>query len=149
MVALSSDPEDGHVESTGGCACGAISYRTEATLRSVANCHCERCRRITGHFMAATGCEEAELDVTDDGALRWYEPSPGVFYGFCSTCGSTLFWKTDDGDGWISITAGTVDQPSGLTTSAAWWTAEAADYHSLDRSILNHEYESGASGSEV
>ena len=134
---------------SGRCECGGVRYRTEAELRPVFNCHCERCRRITGHFMASSGCPMDALIFVADDTLRWYEPAPGVFYGFCGRCGGTLFWKADGVPDWISICAGTLDQPSGLTTVAAWWTAEAADYHRLDSSLTQHAYESGEAGSDA
>lgn len=115
-------------------------------MRPVVNCHCSRCRRITGHFMAATGCADEHLSFASEATLRWYEPSVGVYYGFCGTCGATLFWRSDGNPGWISVAAGPLDPPTGLRTSAAWWTAEASDYHTLDRTISNHAYESGISG---
>ncbi len=121
--------------------CGGVRYQTSDELRPVLNCHCERCRRITGHFMAASGCRRSRLDLKTDDTLRWYEPAPGVAYGFCAVCGSTLFWRTDDDPDWISICAGTLDRPTGLTTTAAWWTAEASDYHELDPNIAHHPHE--------
>lgn len=126
---------------TGGCLCGEVRYQTTGDLRDVVNCHCERCRRVTGHFMAATGCNRAQLAIDERGTLRWFEAGPGVFYGFCGRCGSTLFWRADGRPEWISIAAGTLDQPSGLTTTAAWWTSEVADYHQLDGTIVNYAYE--------
>jgi hypothetical protein len=48
-------------------------------MRPVVNCHGGRCRRITGHFMAASGCADADLSLKTDRTLRWYEPPPGVF----------------------------------------------------------------------
>lgn len=129
---------------SGRCLCGAIRYTASGDIREVVNCHCGRCRRITGHHMAATGCDVEALELDDDGSLRWYEAGPGVFYGFCCTCGSTLFWRADARPGWISIAAGTLEQPTGLRTASAWWTAEAADYHDLDPSIVHHAYEPDA-----
>lgn len=126
---------------TGRCGCGGVRYRITEALRDVINCHCERCRRITGHFMAATATTVHGLDLVESATLRWYEPSGGVFYGFCSSCGSTLFWRTDTEPDHVSIAAGTLDQPSGLRTTSAWWTAEAADYHDLDERIEQHEHE--------
>lgn len=126
---------------TGACLCREVRYTVSGAVRDVVNCHCERCRRITGHFMAASGCDVDDLQFDADRSLRWYEAGPGVFYGFCGTCGSTLFWRTDGRPGWISIAAGTLDQPTGLRTSSALWTAEAADYHTLDPTIVNHTHE--------
>ena len=117
---------------SGQCACGAIRYTVRGPLRAVMNCHCPHCRRTTGHHTAATSADLARLDL-DDGRsrLRWWEASPGVFYGFCVTCGSSLFWRNDDEPDRWSIAAGTLDPPTGLSTSEAIWTATASDYHAL------------------
>lgn len=114
---------------TGQCACGSIRYTVNGPLRPVMNCHCHRCRRITGHFMAATSADLSDLVVESTETLQWYEASSGVFYGFCSTCGSSLFWRNDDEPERWSIGAGTLDPPTGLETTIAIWTAEASDYH--------------------
>ena len=93
--------------------------------------------------MAATGChpDGLHLHLDTDETLRWYEPAPGVGYGFCGACGSTLFWRADDDPRLISIAAGTLDAPTGLTTTTAWWTGAASDYHRLDRSLAEYERE--------
>ena len=62
-------------------------------------------------------------------------------YGFCGTCGSTLFWRAEELPDWISIAAGTLDPPTGLTTESAWWTREASDYHRLDPALAHHDRE--------
>lgn len=90
--------------------------------------------------MAATSTTRDAMTITDQGSLRWYDVD-GAVYGFCSTCGSSLFWKPDGDPTEISICAGTLDGPTGLTTAAALYTADALDYHNLDQSIENLEYE--------
>lgn len=120
---------------TGGCACGRVRYEVDGQLRSVANCHCEPCRRITGHFMAATATTTDALTLDQQTSLRWYARTPAIEYGFCTHCGSTLFWRASDKADHVSITAGTLDQPTGLTTTLALFGDSAADYHNLDTSI--------------
>lgn len=114
----------------GRCLCGGIRYAVQGELRDVINCHCERCRRFTGHHMAATSAARADLTVDDpESLLRWYSPVPEAGYAFCGRCGSSLFWRSSaDPDRW-SICAGTLDPPTGLTTTQAWWTSQASDYH--------------------
>ncbi|MGB5952181.1 MAG: GFA family protein [Ornithinimicrobium sp.] len=129
------------LQPSGGCACGAVQYHCVGQLRPVVNCHCPRCRRFTGHYMAATGCIASDLVLVSDSSLQWYEPSAGVFYGFCGTCGSSLFWRADGLPNWISISAGTLDQPTGLRTTEAWWVQEAADYHQLAPGLIDHPLE--------
>ncbi len=119
----------------GQCACGAVRFRVRATLRDVANCHCDPCRRITGHFMAATATATEALDIDDETSLQWYDRTETVAYGFCRICGSTLFWRDATNPGQISIAAGTLNTPTGLTTSMAIFVADASDYHRLDHQI--------------
>lgn len=118
----------------GGCLCGAVRYRVTGPLRDVLNCHCERCRRITGHHMAASAARAEDIDVDDSSTLRWFHPDDDldIGYAFCATCGSSLFWRpNDDAEQW-SICAGTLDGPTGLTTIADWFADEAGDYFELD-----------------
>jgi hypothetical protein len=99
-------------------------------LRDVINCHCHRCRRFTGHHMAATNARADDVAITDpDAHLRWYDPVPGAGYGFCGRCGSSLFWRSSSAPDRIWICAGTLEPPTGLRTVEAWWTSEASDYH--------------------
>ena len=53
----------------GRCACGAVGLTVDGPLRPVTNCHCDRCRRITGHFLAATSAAVADLTVSDPDAM--------------------------------------------------------------------------------
>jgi len=87
--------------------------------------------------MAATAAAVEDLEVKDpDGRLTWYEPADGVFYGFCARCGSTLFWRTAARPQAWYIAAGTLDPPTGLTTTEAWFVASASDYHKLDHDLV-------------
>ena len=114
----------------GRCLCGAIAYAVDGDLRAVTNCHCERCRRFTGHHMAATSAAVDDVRLEDPEALlTWFAPVPEAAYAFCRRCGSSLFWRADsDPDRW-SICAGTLTPPTGLVTTEAWWVSQASDYH--------------------
>ena len=124
----------------GRCLCGAIRYTVNGQLRDVLNCHCHRCRRFTGHYLAATQAAVDDVDVDDPGSLlTWYCPVPEACYAFCRGCGSSLFWRARGADA-MSICAGTLDPPTGLRTVAAWWVSEASDYH-LRPDVLEHATE--------
>lgn len=88
--------------------------------------------------MAATAVLREDLHLEAQGTLAWFQRTPTVKYGFCSTCGSTLFWEAADKDLITSIAAGTLDQPTGLTTELAIWAEEASDFHFLDDAIETH-----------
>ncbi len=125
----------------GQCECGGVSFAVNGELRNVSNCHCRRCRRFTGHHMAATGAEVSSVAITDSGVLRWYSPEPSVAYGFCGTCGASLFWKTTARPEWLSICAGALDQPTGLRTAKSWWTSEHGDYHEPEPNVEAHPHD--------
>jgi hypothetical protein len=39
-----------------------------------------------------------------------------------------LFWRAEAEPAHMSVCAGTLDTPTGLTTVEAWWTSQASDY---------------------
>ena len=114
--------------SSGGCLCGAVIYTVTGRLRDVTNCYCERCRRFTGHHMAATAAAVADVRVEDPARQLTWHPVTGAEYGFCRSCGSSLFWRADSSPTVISICAGSVETPTGLATVEAWWASQASDY---------------------
>lgn len=114
---------------TGACLCGAISYRVGGPLRDVVFCHCTRCRRTHGHFAAYTACARDDLELVEVRGLRWYE-SDGRRRGFCAVCGASVFWERE-GSSAISISAGTLEEPTGLSPSRHIFTADAGDYYEI------------------
>lgn len=113
---------------TGKCHCGRVRYEIAGPVRQVVECHCESCRRITGSVWHATGAYQRDLTITDDtAALSWYRSSEKVERGFCGHCGSTMFFRRDGADT-MTITAGTLDQPTGLHLKMRIFTEDMADY---------------------
>ena len=91
--------------STGSCLCGGVKYEVTGPLRPVVYCHCEQCRKTSGHHVAASSAPRDKVRINGD--VRWYQSSATARRGFCPTCGGNLFW---DGPGEnISIMAGTLD----------------------------------------
>lgn len=125
----------------GQCMCGAVRFRVEGDLRPVVNCHCHRCRRWSGHYWAATAAAADSVHIADDATLRWYSPAEGVEYGFCATCGSSLFWRLSDRADLLSVSAGCLQQPTGLHTSFQIWMAEHGDYHPPLPDVPEHEHD--------
>jgi len=115
---------------TGGCLCGAIRYRADGPLRPVVLCHCTQCRRMTGHFMAATAAKRAGFSIEAPDAVAWYEASDTARRGFCPRCGSTLFWDAAGKD-YISIAAGTLDDSTGLASACHIFVADKGGYYAI------------------
>jgi hypothetical protein len=116
---------------TGGCHCGAVRYGVAGPMRSVVYCHCSQCRKQSGHYYAATSCANDRLQVTGSQDLTWYRASDTARRGFCSKCGSALFWQ-GDGSADISILAGSLDLPTGLKADRHIYVADKGDYYTID-----------------
>lgn len=115
---------------TGSCLCGAVRFRVDGALRGVVYCHCSQCRKQSGHVCAATNVADADLEIGGEENLTWYAASPEAQRGFCSTCGSALFWKRD-GLSRTSVLAGAFDLPTGLAAESHIFVADKGDYYEI------------------
>jgi len=124
-------PESAH---TGRCLCGAVRYSVRGALRPVIACHCSQCRRTSGHYSAMTSVATEDLVLISSAALTWYRSSPGAERGFCRTCGGNLFWRPD-GENRTSITAGTLDLPTGLDLAEHIFVEDKSDYYAIEEGV--------------
>jgi hypothetical protein len=115
----------------GGCLCKGVRYQVTGPLRDIIACHCEQCRRTSGHFAAMTSALRANLVCTSSQSLRWFRSSESAERGFCDRCGSNLFWRLVGSDS-ISITAGTLDAPTGLSIRKHIFVGDKSDYYPLE-----------------
>ncbi len=123
--------------SSGHCLCGAVRYEVAGPLTDVHACHCGQCRRQSGHFVVAASARRADFTLNENGALKWFRSSDVAERGFCSECGSALFWR--DGGDEISINAGSLDQPTGLKLESHIFVADKADYYEIDDDLPKHQ----------
>lgn len=131
---MSPDPHhdpDPRPMARGHCLCEGVQYEVRGPLRPVVYCHCDMCRRTSGHFVAATACARDDLVLTSAATLQWYDSSSSARRGFCGRCGASLFWDPV-GEGRIAIMAGTLDSPTGLIAKGHIFVAEAGDYYRID-----------------
>ncbi len=127
------------VTHTGGCLCGGVRYEVSGALRGVVACHCAQCRRTSGHYSAMTSAPSANIELNGADTLRWYKSSATAERGFCGVCGSNLFWKLVGRDA-ISITAGTLDTPTGIAMEKHIFIADKSDYYSIDDQLPQQQH---------
>ena len=118
----------------GGCVCGGVRYEVSGKLRAVIACHCEQCRRTSGHFVAATACRKSNFSLVRQDSLKWYSAVAGFRRGFCGECGSSLFFEGVGGER-MSIAAGSLDKPQGLSIAAHIFVSEAGDYYAIEDGV--------------
>ena len=97
----------------GQCFCGAVRFSAELPSKWVAHCHCSMCRRAHGAaFVTWVGMEESRCVIDDEQAcLQWYESSAGAQRGFCTRCGSTVFFRSERWPGELHITLANFSDP--------------------------------------
>ncbi len=87
----------------GRCLCGAVTVTASVTNPIVRACHCDMCRRHTSSmYMSLATVPGSE---TFEGPVQTYRSSDWAERGFCSVCGSTLWYGTV-ADGERHIAAG-------------------------------------------
>jgi len=94
---------------SGGCLCGGVAYVGRG-VPGVQECHCSLCNRWCGGPFNAV-LFPAGVEITKDDTLSWYASSAWAQRGFCTTCGSDLFWKSGDA---MAAALGTLDDYSDL-----------------------------------
>ncbi len=123
---------------TGSCLCGKVSWRAGGALRPVIYCHCKQCRKQSGHFVAATRSDDADLTVDGSENLTWYAASDTAKRGFCAACGSLLFWKLDGADK-TSIMAGSIDDDTGLSAQAHIFCEDKGSYYAISDGLPQYK----------
>lgn len=113
----------------GSCLCGAIRFETAAPLKPGA-CHCSQCRKQSGHYWAAASVPQPQLKLEGTDRITWYRSSPNVQRGFCSVCGSSLFWKQDGSDV-IEVAIGAFDKPTEAQLRHHIFIADKGDYYDI------------------
>ncbi len=98
---------------SGKCLCGGVHYAVADEFVYAMNCHCSKCRRMTGSaFKPMAGIERDKLVVTEgqDKLLIYGDERRNNTR--CKLCGSLLYSVVRDG-AWVHVTMGTlVDSPA-------------------------------------
>ncbi len=78
------------VDANGQCLCGAVSFSAKGAHTQVHACHCGMCRRWSGGSVLATEVESVTFSGEEH--IRRFDSSEWAQRGFCSKCGSNLFY---------------------------------------------------------
>ncbi len=122
----------------GSCLCGTVRFELDAALGPPDACHCVQCRKQSGHYFASTNVPKAALLISGQDHLTWYDSSEKVRRGFCSICGSSLFWDPPSRD-WIAIAMGAFDTPTQTQLHMHIFVAEKGDYYAITDGLPQNE----------
>jgi hypothetical protein len=115
----------------GSCSCGAVRIDVSGELPAPDACHCTKCRKASGHYFASTDVKRAAVTIHGEENVTWYQSSEKVRRGFCSTCGSPLFWDPSSDRDWIGIAMGAFDGPTQTKLRIHIFVADKGDYYEI------------------
>ena len=127
----------------GRCLCESVTFKVRGPMRGVVYCHCTQCRRQTGHFLGATNVPNDALEVTGAEHVKWFNSSDEAERGFCSHCGSVMFWRIAGRD-YTSISAGLFDNPTDLRGEMHIFVEGKGDYYEINDGLPQYARSSPA-----
>ena len=118
---------------TGGCMCGGVRFEIDTPLVSAGWCHCTRCQRRTGTAASVQArIVPGSLRLVQGEALvREYQADGGWAKVFCGECGSSLWSRSPDDPGLLSVRFGAFDADPGIRPSYRQFVAYAAPWEPL------------------
>lgn len=115
---------------TATCHCGKVHFTMPASAAGVLACHCSDCQKMHGNFNAFVAAPRADMTVTGEEALVWYQSSDTSRRAFCGTCGARVA-KEITAAGRLLVSAGLIDGPSGKRIIKNLWEQSKPDWYDL------------------
>jgi len=122
----------------GSCLCGAVRFEVSGALSAPCACHCSQCRKQSGHYWASTEVKRDLVTLCGDGNIGWYAASDKARRGFCTTCGSFLFWDAAGKDT-IALAMGAFEAPTDTHLNLHIFTADKGDYYDIADGLPQNE----------
>lgn len=120
----------------GSCLCTAVQFQYEGPSLWCAHCHCSLCQRAHGAPVVTwVGVAEEQFQLTANHTLRWYRSSADSERGFCSCCGSTLFFRSERWPGQMHIVRTNLDSSIDTAPSVHVHCESQADWFQFDDSL--------------
>ena len=128
---------------TGGCACGAIRYRSDEEPIVQLLCHCGDCQRSSGSAFGAAVIVPGDRLTFTAGQPVFYEvraqSGNAIQRGFCGQCGSPVCARKP-GNALIQfLQASSLDDPARFAPTVELWTSRAQPWHPLHPDTLKFE----------
>jgi hypothetical protein len=110
-----------------------VTFEVDGPLPGPDACHCTKCRKWSGHVLVGTDVPRASVTIHGEENVTWYRSSEKVRRGFCSTCGSSLFFDPLDRakHDWIGIAMGAFEKPTDTKIRIHIFVADKGDYYDI------------------
>jgi len=123
------------IEAKGKCLCGAVELSAKEMSLNVGACHCSMCRKWTGGPLLAVDCQSS-VEISGEEHLIIYSSSDWAERGFCSKCGSHLFYKLKEKGQYI-VLAGLFDNVENFNFDHQIFIEEKPEYYAFHNNTKN------------
>ncbi|MFL6708056.1 MAG: GFA family protein [Massilia sp.] len=114
----------------GSCLCAGVRYHAALPANHASHCYCTMCQK---HHGAAAG---SYVNLASDGfvidagldLITEFASSPPARRGFCSVCGSSLYWRSSESPESIAVTIGTLDEAWQGPIEKEWFVEQKPDW---------------------
>jgi hypothetical protein len=95
----------------GSCLCGGIRYRAALPVFHASHCYCTMCQKQHGAGAGsyANVASAGFVIAQGEDLITEYHSSDDGRRGFCSVCGSNIYWRSTESPDRIAVTLGTLE----------------------------------------
>jgi hypothetical protein len=123
------------VQKSGKCLCGEIKIVAKSVDQNVHVCHCTMCRKWGGGPSMSVSCG-SDVSFSERKSIRVFSSSEWAERGFCSCCGSHIFYRLKENDEYI-LPVGIFDSDEGFVFDQQIFIDEKPDYYSFANKTKN------------
>jgi len=109
------------------CLCGSVKISVAKVDTKFSVCHCETCRSWGGGPFFAVRCG-TDVQFENSEKIKVYESSPWASRGFCSDCGTHLFYQLKKTGGY-NMPVGLFPRLKNLVMDIQYFSDKRPDYY--------------------
>ena len=109
------------------CLCGSVKITAREINPKFTVCHCESCRAWGGAPFFAVQCG-TNVEIEGNEKVKMYESSAWACRGFCSDCGTHLFFKLKE-TGEYNMPVGIFPNMEGLEMDMQYFSDQRPAYY--------------------
>lgn len=115
------------MKANGHCLCGSVKFSVDLKSNGVDSCHCSMCRRWSGGPGLFAQCA-SELNFESTEFVKKFDSSSWAERGFCSNCGTHLFYRLKNGQ-FLNIPVGLLTEQKGLKFTGQVYVDHKPEYY--------------------
>ena len=117
---------------TGKCLCGEVTVEVEGLKPTVGVCHCSMCRNWSGGPFIAVE-PTSQVKFTGEESISRYKSSDWAQRGFCTNCGTHLFYHLKANDEYVLL-AGLFKEDASFVLDHQIFIDEKPNYYNFKES---------------